>query len=208
MPKNYDEDYHELYEFLRAAKMFQDSTPEEFIALLKDKMEKGFPIDYITSRKLEKSEYSRESLLFHAIRKNLYDFIIPMLELGANPNLIDVYGKNALINLANDRDVPSEVFKAVLKKTKNIVLQDNFEFTAMDYLCGIYVETESDNLLQCIYACLDEGAVITPQKYGAVTKRNPKYEENAEYLQKAIAMHKEQKKEMSCNRSETFDYEI
>ena len=129
-------DFNAKYKELQQAMLH---TPEKYEILLSKALEAGFPIDFIPRFNKYKS-----TLLYEALKNNAI-YLLPIqqlhLKLGASVNVIDKFGRNALITAVLGKQ-NIDLIKTIIDKTADLNLRDGDEanhHTALDYAVWNYI---------------------------------------------------------------------
>ncbi len=129
-------DFNAQYKELQQAMLH---TPEKYETLLRKALEAGFPIDFIPRFNKYKST------LFYEALKNNAIYLLPIqqlhLKLGASVNVIDKFGRNALITAVLGKQ-NVDLIKTIIDKTADLNLRDGDKanyYTALDYAVWNYI---------------------------------------------------------------------
>ena len=139
---------------------------KKFKTELVDALTKGFPIDH------KYYKYGSDSLLHRSLWDN-HDFTQILLDLGANVNVEDHNGMNALLIAAytfeqcydhEGNSIVPPYFKEILEKTDDInnVPYRLIRTTALGWLCRKYCKSQSESIMGAIKMLLEAGADIKP----------------------------------------------
>ena len=136
MSSKYNEQYKNICNLITSHNSRSSIT--DFKQRLKSSLDTGLDINYASSTEMP--------LLWHAIYpSHARERLVPiLLDAGANPNVIDADGRNALIYTIYN-NVSEPIIREILKKTENLNLQDNNGWIAFSMACDKFRSAPAAN---------------------------------------------------------------
>ena len=214
------EKFSETFKALEKAIAHTQDGPK-FKRKLLNALSKGFPIDYKYNRVFASSREG-DSLLHRSLWDN-HDFTQILLDLGANVNVEDHNGMNALLIAAytfeqcydhEGNSIVPPYFKEILEKTDDInnVPYRLIRTTALGWLCRKYCKSQSESIMGAIKMLLEAGADINAGGDWLKVYSGPddkKYYKVGEKLKAYISMYIQQKTNFKNGQEHAYyDYEL
>lgn len=187
---------------------------EDFKDLLLKALKNGYDINYFPKGKYAELP-DGFPLLYCALKNRAPAEVIALLiELGANTNIINQYGDNAL-SLAFAYQVSFEALKVIALKS-DINSTNRFGYTFVGQLCEVYIKYGRRWGSGLDYGDLSELNFLL--EHGADTEKDSSWKQKNYFeepqlkrrleLQNYIAMWKESRQELQLTSVTAYDYEI
>ena len=186
--------YNELQSAIRTSK----SAGTKFRKILADGLKRGYPINYVPNE-----NYSMP-LLSISLWYCKYGLVALLLDIGADVNLKDATGRNALMYAVDKFRIDEKAFKRILAKTKDINAKDKQGRSALRILVKQYLFSGFDHLLDCIKLMLEAGADPGTLDFSKFSALELSYTDNVEKLK--ILFAKAELKNQLKKEAETAEY--
>ena len=178
-----------------------------FYKSLRKALKAGFPIDFYFVPETRYSFELYSTLLNMALVQQKQGISLKLLELGADVNVKDSEGRNALLACAYGQ---SDIILHITEMTSDINAQMGGS-TALGILCGRYCNDIEDrnNLLPCINQLIKKGAdPCLDTKWESIALYNTGVRKRRDKLLKYITNYVLQREAIQKSASADYEYEI
>lgn len=210
-PKRFNDIFYNLAEH-----MWKNLSEAEFEVKVQRAIDQGFPIDFVSS-----SKFYSGRLLERAINTSAnYEYTWVLLDAGADVNLKDKGGKNAL-GLAICNNLPAEIVRRIITLTRDVNAEDNNQLTALYSLANAYIfygqyDVQSkDNILNALLSAGADPQIECLQTllYGKLTKSQyvkqvQVYENRRRIFTNILERYQETKSQLTPNLCEEYEYAL
>lgn len=201
-----------------AEHMWKNLSVAEFEVKVQRAIDQGFPIDFVSS-----SKFYPGRLLERAINTSAnYEYADVLLDAGADVNLKDKGGKNAL-DLAICNNLPAEIVRRIITLTRDVNAEDNSQLTALYSLAigyiyfGKYDVQSKDDVLNALLSAGADPQIeclqtllynkITKPQYQYV-KQVQVYENRRRIFTNILELYQEIKSQLTPNLCEEYEYAL